>query len=304
MLIAKNEFGKLIYAQSYHAPEKVFCPDCGKKVQLVVRGQQRPYFRHQTHHVGNNETVAHFRGKTWLAKWFAPYFDVSLEYVLDEKQRIDVYVTDSKTQLAIEYQCAMISAEALHNRQQQYWDKGLHPLWIFGEHHHQLNQKVSHLQTILSFNRQWGYYVLYKLPNEDYLRLYYNFMMHPASKKVYWQLQKIRTWPQLLKFQPHLIDYQLEPIDWSHWYLLHCRRPDLQFIQVQNWCYQNRQSLEVYIKKTPSQTMFPIYNYLPCYLPLLSQISGQKTITLPLVKEKFISISVTQDEQKFLFLDH
>lgn len=302
MLVAKNQAGELIYATEYRAPQKVFCPQCHQPVQLVVRQQQRPYFRHVVSHIGNNETSVHLQGKQWLAKWLHEQFSVQLEYVLDPKQRIDVYADNHQFRLAVEYQCSPISSKELATRQQQYLQKGLHPLWIFGPQHYRLKNQLTHSQALLSFNQPWGYYILYKLPRENFLRLCYHFALNPGSRQLFWQMKKIYTWTQLLQFQAPLSHYQIATIDWSQWYLTHCRYPDQQFIQLQNWCYQQRQNLLDWIKKTPSQTVFPIYKYLGCYLPLVYHFNIKAISDFPLINSEITLLNAKQDWQQFV--DH
>ncbi|MGL5885677.1 MAG: hypothetical protein ACRCY2_06595, partial [Bombilactobacillus sp.] len=72
-----------------------------------------------------------------------------------------------------------------------------------------------------------------------------------------------------------------------------------QLIILQNWYYSHRLSLIKVIKKTPSQTMFPVYIYRSCYLPFLWQLHYSVTAFLLLVTTAAIQACAAADYAKF-----
>ncbi|UQS83275.1 competence protein CoiA family protein [Bombilactobacillus thymidiniphilus] len=296
ILIAKNNLGQLIYAVNYQAGMPVFCPDCDRPVELIVRPQQRPYFRHKVTHRGNNETKVHQQGKNWLADFWRQQGKVRLEAVITSQQRVDVLVQMRNIQLAVEYQCSSISAQQLQRRQQLYLQQGLHGLWIFGPSHYNKASKLVHLQTIMSYTARWGFFVIFKLPQENYLRLQYHYQVHPTSNQLYYQQQKISTVQQLLNFRPVLTSKKIAMINWQNWYQYRQRRPDRQFILLQNWCYQRQINLLQTIKKTSLFAVLPIYKYLACYLTIVRQIpNAQYLVEVPLVGDNIIQQCADQE---------
>ncbi|RHW47411.1 hypothetical protein DS832_04500 [Bombilactobacillus bombi] len=299
MLSAYNQKGKLIYAIQNPAHELFFCPKCKRPVQLI-KGVKRPYFRH----IGSKtitapESSLHLAGKHWLAQFFASFFVVDLEYVWDVEQRLDLYARNQRWQFAIEYQCSPISKKELQRRNQLYVQKGLKPLWIFGPQHYQQALKLRHLQNIVSYSSSWGFYVLFKLPQDDFLRLNHHYQSSPYSNKLYWQQAKIENWQQLSHLKPKSPSYPVHTIDWQQWYQFQQLHPQQNFIALQNWCYQHQCSLLFFIKKTPPITMFPIYRYWPCYLTILKLMDTNVVADLPLISESVIQACVTADQAKF-----
>lgn len=275
------------------------CPKCHRIVQLI-NGSKRPYFRH----IGEKsnlqaESAVHLAGKKWLANFFRPFFKVDLEYVWDAEQRLDLFVRNSHWRLAVEYQCSPISKAELARRNQLYIKKTLRPLWIFGPQHYRRIHNLRHLQNIVSYSSQWGFYVLFKLPQDNFLRLNCHYQIEPHTTILHWQQRKIKHWQQLLQLRIPKPFYSLQPINWQKWYQQQQQHPNHQFIILQNWCYSHRLSLIEFIKKTPSQTMFPIYIYRPCYLPLLWQFHYSVTTFLPLVTTAAIQACAAADYAKF-----
>uniref|UniRef100_UPI00359CAAEA competence protein CoiA n=1 Tax=Bombilactobacillus bombi TaxID=1303590 RepID=UPI00359CAAEA len=299
MLAAYNQNGQIVYAKVAQISDKFFCPQCRRPVQLIC-GQKQPFFRHYSHQTNQiAESSIHRAGKKWLAKFLAPTFTVDLEYIWDSEQRLDLYARNYKWHLAVEYQCSPISKNELARRHFLYQRKNLRPLWIFGPKHYRQAQHLKHLQSIVSYSKHWGFYVLFKLPQENFLRLNYHYQTSPYSNKLYWQQSFISSWTQLLELQVSPPHYQIEKINWQRWYQKQQLVPTHQFIQWQNWCYQQQYSLLNFVKKTPPKTMFPIYRFWPCYLPLAQKAQQTSSAKVPLVSAKIIQACASVDQAKF-----
>lgn len=132
----------------------------------------------------------HLAGKKWLANCFLPFFKVDLEYVWDAEQRLDLFVRKLHWRLAVEYQCSPISKAELAQRNQLYIKKTLRPLWIFGPQHYQQVHNLRHLQIIVSYSLQGGFYVLFKLPQDNFLRLNCHNEIEPHTTILHWQQRK------------------------------------------------------------------------------------------------------------------
>ncbi|NVY96802.1 hypothetical protein HU830_06490 [Lactobacillus sp. DCY120] len=286
--VAQDQDQHLIYAADYQQERPLFCPQCHRRVQFVMGDKKRPFFRHlspKTHF--NNESAIHRQGKQWLGAFFRPWGPTEFEVWAPPDQRIDVLV-HQKRSLAVEYQCAPIGADELAFRQHSYWKKKFHPVWIFGEKHYQQATKLAHLQRIVSYSPVWEFYVLFKLPQENYLRLHYQYQVRPESRKLYWQQQILSTWEQLQSFRPPTSSRRKLGINWQSWYLDQQVHPDQNFIYWQNYCYRQRLDLKEYIQKTPLQAVFPIYRCPVCYLQLARRAQQPFLASLPLVKSKTI----------------
>lgn len=296
IFVAQDLTGQLIYAVYYQQQRPLFCPHCQREVEYVGNGQRRPFFRHITKsETKQAESLVHQAGKQWLATFFQPAFQVKLEVFAPPNQRIDVQALSSNMKLAIEYQCSPISRLELSERQQGYQNKNYHPLWIFGPEHYFKAAKLRHLQTILSYSKFWAFYVLFKLPADNFLRLNYNYQMAPHSSRLYWRQVHFTSWQQLWTFRPSLGTYRLKDINWLRWYRQQQRYPSRQFMYLQNQCYQQRINMLHYVKKTPSQTMFPIYRYFPCYTLLLQTLQRTNFQKLPLIEPKVSLRCANQD---------
>lgn len=118
------------------------CPLCEKCVVLKAGTILAPHFAHLpgvscSHHDAEPETPRHREGKALLARWIRarlPDSDVTLEAVISETgQRADLLLTmmDGR-RVALEYQCADLSARDWRRRRDAYQSASILDLWILG----------------------------------------------------------------------------------------------------------------------------------------------------------------------------
>ncbi|HDX9579313.1 TPA: competence protein [Bacillus pseudomycoides] len=147
MFVAKRENGEEIHLlhgwnekqlMMIRKNERFFCPICHFEVQLKLGKQKQWHFAHRKSHSCQiefeNESAYHMRGKEQLYRWFqSQVCSINIEHYLPAiQQRPDLFVTIGNRQIAIEYQCATLSAEKLLQRTEGYWKEGIQILWILG----------------------------------------------------------------------------------------------------------------------------------------------------------------------------
>lgn len=121
---------------------KLFCPLCGASVVLRAGTVLAPHFAHRagvacSHPHAEPETEEHRAGKSLLADWLAvrlPEATVTLEAVLpDTGQRADVLaILPQGQRIALEYQCANLTAREWRRRHGLYEQAGIADLWLLG----------------------------------------------------------------------------------------------------------------------------------------------------------------------------
>ena len=143
-----------------------FCPICGEKVIIKAGQKVVPHFAHQSRsncpNIKSGEGPYHEHGKLLLYKWLKKQqLPVRLEpFIREISQRPDLILQWKNKRLAIEYQCATISNNAVIHRNNGYYTSNIIPIWIFGANQFQrLNQYSI---KIKSFMKQC---LLYLTPN-------------------------------------------------------------------------------------------------------------------------------------------
>ncbi|WP_067729586.1 competence protein CoiA [Oceanobacillus damuensis] len=150
MLQAKNKNGRVITLASMKRDvieklrkegEKYYCPVCEQPVIMKAGWKITAHFAHQTESNcpsrEGGEGIYHEQGKLLLYHWLKKYkMDVTLEAYLPEiQQRPDILISLHNKKIAIEYQCARISAEEVRKRNAGYKTAGIFPIWILGANH-------------------------------------------------------------------------------------------------------------------------------------------------------------------------
>ncbi len=113
------------------------CPICNQQVRMRLGTKIRWHFAHQKSEAcpsgGEGESDEHVRGKQLLFQWAAKQNKATQleKYLRKSKQRPDVYIHASSP-LALEFQCATLSAKTLYERNILYARQGISPVWIFG----------------------------------------------------------------------------------------------------------------------------------------------------------------------------
>ncbi|WP_042148976.1 competence protein CoiA [Paucisalibacillus sp. EB02] len=176
MLQAKLKSGKLITLFQYSKEEietlrenqQFFCPTCHNKVIIRAGSKTIAHFAHlsitncQANEGG--EGAYHEKGKLLLFRWLKEQgLTVSLEeYIPSIKQRPDIFIRIKAKKIAVEYQCARISAVDIKSRTKGYLSEGIQPIWILGGNLFQRtgrNQvKTDHF--ILQFLHQYRHDIL------------------------------------------------------------------------------------------------------------------------------------------------
>lgn len=118
------------------------CPGCGGTVVLHAGTVRAHHFAHLPGAVcslpaSEPETEEHRAGKLLLADWLRtalPEAEVLIEAFLPATdQRADVLVVlPDRSRVALEYQCAQLSAREWRRRHQQYRASGIQDLWLLG----------------------------------------------------------------------------------------------------------------------------------------------------------------------------
>lgn len=124
---------------------KLTCPGCGEPVILHAGAIRAHHFAHLPGTVCRSpqsepETEEHRAGKLLIARWLLdriPGAEVAIEAPIAETgQRADVLVIalddDSARRIAIEFQCANLSAREWRRRHRAYRDAGIADLWLLG----------------------------------------------------------------------------------------------------------------------------------------------------------------------------
>ena len=120
----------------------LICPGCAGTVILHAGTVRAHHFAHLpgavcSLPVSEPETEEHRAGKLLLAEWLRsclPDSDVLIEAFLPAtRQRADVLaVLPDRSRIALEYQCAQLTAREWRRRHRQYRDAGIRDLWLLG----------------------------------------------------------------------------------------------------------------------------------------------------------------------------
>ncbi len=118
------------------------CPGCGATVILHAGIVRAHHFAHLpgavcTLPASEPETEEHRAGKLLIARWLRerlPDADIQLEaYLPETAQRADVLaILPDHSRIALEYQCANLSAREWRRRHEQYRGAGLCDMWMLG----------------------------------------------------------------------------------------------------------------------------------------------------------------------------
>lgn len=187
------------------------CPQCRRRVILVVAQDKTPYFQHLHCTGSGGEKQEHLLGKRELkAALTAAGLPARLEVPLAAGQiRADVLASQ---RLAFEIQCAPLSAEEFARRHSCYQAAGIADIWLVGRRHF-LGPKIKKTQVIyLRFNRHWQWYYLEIDVANHQLRLHYHLQQTAWRHCLYRQSRNFALdelgLAALWNFHPHLKNYQ------------------------------------------------------------------------------------------------
>lgn len=122
--------------------KRLRCPQCSAPVVLRAGAVLAPHFAHLpgavcAHPHAEPETDEHRAGKSLLARWIVsclPQTQVTLEAAIAETgQRADVLLQrENGDRIALEYQCADLTAREWRRRHRLYRQAGIRDLWFLG----------------------------------------------------------------------------------------------------------------------------------------------------------------------------
>jgi hypothetical protein len=118
------------------------CPGCGSVLILHAGSLRAAHFAHLPGAVCHSpqtepETPEHRAGKLLLQEWLTaqlPDAEIELEaHIPETGQRADVLIRQGKRErIALEFQCANLSAREWRRRHQAYREAGIRDLWLLG----------------------------------------------------------------------------------------------------------------------------------------------------------------------------
>lgn len=139
MFIAKKkESVDLVKADVAVKTTVYVCPGCEGEVQVKQGTINTPHFSHVTlrdcQSLAEGESSDHLLGKLQLADFFESIGGtVELEVWLPEiKQRPDLVVTFDNVKIAVEFQCAPITAQRVSERTRGFESLGMDVVWVLG----------------------------------------------------------------------------------------------------------------------------------------------------------------------------
>ena len=115
-----------------------FCPVCNEQVIIRAGTSKIAHFAHLPNNScpvsREGEGIYHEIGKLHLFQWLKKqHIRTQLEYYIPKiKQRADLFLTIGHKQIAIEFQCATISAKEIIKRTIGYQQVNIIPIWILG----------------------------------------------------------------------------------------------------------------------------------------------------------------------------
>ncbi|WP_049628262.1 competence protein CoiA family protein [Bacillus sp. JFL15] len=167
MFSAVNADGRLIQLAGSYSKEKAaelrnkrwFCPVCKSELDIKLGREKLPHFAHKKSRLcpgeSEPESEYHLEGKRQLFLWLkAQGCTVSLEpYLTSAGQRPDLTAENGKERLAIEFQCANLSADSLKSRTAGLKNAGYRPVWIIGAK--RLKRLAAHFFRLSAYHWQF-----------------------------------------------------------------------------------------------------------------------------------------------------
>lgn len=187
LVLAIDEANMVINHQKKLNFENYRCPQCHKKMILILSENKSAFFKHLVEYDDRQgEKEEHHNAKMLLKSAFtAAGFNAQVEIPLAEGGiRADVLVSKK---LALEVQCAPLSRQEFDHRHNLYQGINMVDLWIVGKRHY-LKNKLKDTQLIFfRQNKKWGVYYLEVDPGRQILRMKYNIMQEPITRNLKYQ---------------------------------------------------------------------------------------------------------------------
>lgn len=199
MYAALDLKGVLIYASEADFKNCYYCPQCGRRMSLVINKKGRKFFRHlprkgvqpsqaQEIKLQNwGESTEHRKGKQLLFKMGQQFYPfVQMEYHIPVINQIaDVYIMTQQQTVILEYQRSIISAQCLQSRQRTYqkWTENI--FWLIDHQYFIDNQESEWVWRNLQYNSTWQFYVTCLDIVRKEMVIYYNFPVIYYSENYY-----------------------------------------------------------------------------------------------------------------------
>lgn len=228
MWVACNANGDYICANYASELTDLWCPACKGRVDLKYGSIRQPHFAHHSleecQTFSEGETRQHLEGKLELATYFQKkgWLVLIEQWLPHLKQRPDLLIRRQKKMIAIEYQCAPISAERVRERTVGYERNGITVIWILGDTY---QGKKLHKLTLVKFMQQYK--------SVFYVYFWIRFSLK-IEKKVCIEVDYYPKW------QPHTItdrNYQFYKMQES------CRKKDKKIAGFQNMLYSRHRHM-------------------------------------------------------------
>lgn len=221
LVLARQEASLVYQNKKKLNSEKYRCPNCYKKVILVISESKCAFFKHVANYQKKQgEKAEHRESKRLLKTAFTAIgFDAKTEIPLAEGGlRADVLVSPK---LALEIQCAPISLEEFNHRHNLYKTIGVLDLWIVGKRHYLKEKIISTQLLFFRENENWGNYYLEINPKKEILCLKYHVVQEPVTNILHYQricfkLDDIGI-KNFWNFKPKQTTYELKINDQVHY---------------------------------------------------------------------------------------
>lgn len=167
--------------------EKYYCPQCHKRVILVISQQKNPFFKHVRLITGEGEKDEHLQSKQLLcAALVACGFSAQLEIPLAQGQlRADVWASEK---LCFEIQCAPLSQGEFDHRHNLYKKIGIKDIWLVGKRHYLKGRLRQSQRMFIRYSQNWQWYYLEIDPRKMEIRLKYSICLQPISDNINYKL--------------------------------------------------------------------------------------------------------------------
>lgn len=274
-LLTKEEIGAIRLA------EKFFCPAC--KEEVIVKAGERvtPHFAHQVqadcNHYHGGEGTYHAKGKLLLYHWLKQQrINVELEVFIPEiKQRPDMLIHLGKRKIAVEYQCAKVSAKEIRLRNQGYQKLDIIPIWILGAKQfkritdNRFSFNAFSLQFIHQFSPDFPTSIYYFCPHTLQLSIindiYLTSMKHAVGQLTFQKLSQM-NFLDLFMYQRFTEEqlYSLWFFQQRSFRLRERRRAFGSELAYRNWLYERG----IYPHALPSIVNLPVQSQFRMKVPL------------------------------------
>ncbi|QNQ83297.1 competence protein [Lactobacillus sp. PV037] len=165
--------------------ENYRCPNCQKKVILILSETKVPFFKHVHIIKGEGEKQEHLLAKELMCSSLiaAGYYARTEIPLANQQLRADVLVENN---LAFEVQCAPLSQEEFNHRHNLYKAIGVKDIWIVGQRHYLKRSLKKSQKIFLRKSKYWNWYYLEINPFKERITLKYHMHLAPVSNKIFY----------------------------------------------------------------------------------------------------------------------